>query len=212
MVKLLAVVCASIVLGGCGIAIIPQATGTAKINSADNSLTETRDGISVTARVEDLEVAPYRTADNITSFNFVIENRSSREITLPLSSFVLVDDKGNQYRPMTVAEVGTAVARDSEYLIPYPYVGFYYLEDREKFSAFNTFNSSLPYYAENHPAETLTRALPAGPVLPHGRISGLLYFPVDLSQKRSFQLRIYRPETPSSGAADFTFPFSVEKK
>src|SRR5690606_10014007 len=126
-----------------GIAITPQATETAKINSADNSISETLSGVSVTARVQDLEVAPYRTTDNITSFYFVIENRTDRDITLPLSSFVLVDNQGNQYRPMTLEEVGTVVARDSEYLIPYPYVGFYYLEDREKFSAFNTFNSSL---------------------------------------------------------------------
>jgi hypothetical protein len=103
------------------------------------------------------------------------------------------------------------VSRDSTYLIPYPYVGYYYLEDTEEAGAINTFDSSLPFYAENHPQELLMNAFPVTSILPGARVAGRLYFGLDLPQRSSVELRVYLPGTPRSGAADFSFPFSIEK-
>jgi len=199
-------------LGGCGFAVVPKPTATATLNPIDNSLTEAKDGVSVTARVQDLEVAPYQMVDNITSFYVVIDNRTGQTISLPLDSFLLIDTEGNQYRPIEPGSIQSMVSRDSTYLIPYPYVGYYYLEDKEKSAFFNTFNSSLPYYAENYPQDIFTDALPAGSIIPGAKISGKVYFVIDLATKSGVELRIYRPGTSTTAPPDYVFPFSIEKK
>ncbi len=199
-------------LWGCGVAVVPKPTPSAVLNPADNSLTEAKDGVSVTARVQDLEVAPYEMVDNITSFYIVIDNGSGQEISLPLESFLLIDDEGNQYRPIEPGNIQEVVSRDSTYLIPYPYVGYYYLEDKEKSAFFNTFSSSLPYYAENYPQDIYTEALPSGTVIPGAKISGLVYFVIDLATRSGIELRVYRPGTPETAPSDYKFPFSIEKK
>lgn len=212
MNKLVIMLCAAaLFLGGCGVTVVPMATATASVNLADNSVTEAKDGVTVTARMQDLEVAPYRMVDNITSFHLAIENGTAGEVTFPLASFYLVDGEGNQYRPIQPSEIEGIVSRDSSYLIPYPYVGYYYLEDAEKASFYNTFDSALPYFAESYPQDIYTQALPVDAILPGGRISGLLYFVVDLALKNSVELRIYRPGTPVTGPPDYTLPFNVEK-
>jgi len=199
-------------LSGCGVAVVPKPTPSAILNPADNSLTEVKGGLSVTARVQDLEVAPYRMVDNITSFYIVIDNNTGHDVSLPLESFLLVDDGGNQYRPIEPGSIQNIVSRDSMYLIPYPYVGYYYLEDKEKSAFYNTFDSSLPFYAENYPQDIYTQALPYGSVIPGANISGVIYFVIDLTTKNGVELRITRPDTPVTAHPDYVFPFSIEKK
>jgi hypothetical protein len=162
----------ALLLTGCGIKIVPQPTQAGVINPADRSITINRDGVVVSARVQDLEVAPYRMVDNITSFYIVVDNRTQAEVALPVTSFVLLDQDNRQYRPIPPAEVHAIVSRDSTYLIPYPYVGYYYLEDQQKAAFFNTFSSSLPYFAENHPQDLHTEALAETSILPGALISG----------------------------------------
>jgi hypothetical protein len=212
MYKLVVALCLTVLsLSGCGFTVVPKPTASAIVDTLDNSISETRQGITVTARVQDLEVAPYRMVDNITSFHVTISNDSSQELSIPLDSFILFDEKGNQYRPIEPSAIQGLVSRDSQYLIPYPYVGYYYLEDAEKSGFFNTFDSSLPFYAENYPQDVYTQALPAGSILPHAKVSGLVYFVVDLALKNGVELRIYRPGTPATAPADFILPFSIEK-
>lgn len=212
MRKQLLLLLAVISLSGCGVAVVPKPTATASLDPANNTLRESINGVTVSARVEDLEVAPYRMVDNLTSFRVTVENGLSEEISLPLTSFLLVDDEGHQFRPIEPARVQEIIGRDSMYLIPYPYVGYYYLDDKEKSAFANTFDSALPYYAENYPQDIFTQALPVGSIVPGAKISGLVYFVIDLVQKRGVELRVYRPGTSPSGPPDFILPFAVEKK
>ncbi|GAB4180176.1 MAG: lipoprotein [Geothermobacteraceae bacterium] len=200
----------TLLLTGCGVTIRPQAGGGYTANP-DNSLTAQKDGLVVTAGVQDLEVAPYRMVDNITSFRVVIDNRTGRELKIPLESFVLIDDQGQQFRPIRPEKIREIVKKDSNYLIPYPYVGYYYLEDREKTAQYDTFQSSRPYYTQNYPQDIFTQALPEDAILPEAKIAGLVYFIVDLYGKKSFELRLYLPEGQAGGQPDFRFPFIVEK-
>jgi hypothetical protein len=200
-----------LLLAGCGIKIVPQPTQMGVVNPADRSITINRDGIVVSARVQDLEVAPYRMIDNITSFYVVVDNRTQSEVVLPVTSFVLLDQGNRQYRPIHPAEVQAIISRDSTYLIPYPYVGFYYLEDQQKAAFFNTFSSSLPFFAENHPQDLHTEALPETPVLPGALISGKIYFVIDLAAHKKIELRLYPPGADTARPADYIFPFSIEK-
>ncbi len=202
----------ALVLVGCGVKVVPRPTATALLNVADNSLTEEKAGVSLSARVEDLEVATYRLNNNLTSFHVTVANGTEDELNLSSASFVLVDEQGFQYRAVPPGQVQDLISRDSLYLIPYPYVGYYYLEDRERYAFFNTFNSALPYFAENYPQDLLTRALPEQAILPGAKIAGLVYFLVDLPTKKDVQLRVFMPGTPPASGADFILPFSIEKK
>ena len=208
----IAAILGTLLLAGCSVTAVPMATSAGTINLADNSLTLEKGSLTVTTRVRDLEYAPYRMVDNITSFEVTIYNRGTETVKVSLDSFILVDDRGQQYKPVSPEEVREIVRNDSPYLIPYPYVGYYYLEDSEQGSFFNTFTSSLPYYAENHPQDIFTEALPTSEtILPGANISGLIYIVIDLTTKKSVDLRLYLPGTTGSMKPDFAFPFSIEK-
>jgi len=199
-----------LVLSGCSVSVVPQAKTGYQLN-VDNTLSASKAGLTVTAGVQELEVAPYRMVDNITSFQITLDNGGDDEILIPPESFVLIDGTGQQYRPIAPGEIQEIIKKDSNYLIPYPYVGYYYLEDKEKSSQFQTFESAAPYYAENYPQDIFTQALPSDAILPGAKISGLLYFTIDLTTRQSFELRLYLPGSSTSAPADFGFPFSVEK-
>ena len=199
-------------LSGCGITVVPSPQNPgAIINPADRSITEIRNGLEISARVQELSVGSYGISENITSFYLVIVNRRDQEAVVPLKALYLLDDQGTQLRPILPENVLATLDRQSDYLIPYPYVGYYYLEDSRKAVAIDSMGSSLPYYASNYPQELLTEALPDSPVLPGARIAGMVYFPVDLATKKSVELKIYLPGTPISAPPDFRFPFSIEK-
>jgi len=199
-------------LSGCGIAVVPQSTATARADLESNSISETKSGITITARLQDQEVAPFLMDNNLTSFNLTLANDTDRQISIPLESFLLVDNEGMQYRPVEPERIQEILKQNSPYLIPYPYVGYYYLEDIEKAGAACTFDSALPYYAENHPEDTLAGTLPAGTIVPGAKISGSIFFMVDLSTRQSIELRGYLPGTSMNLPADFVLPFYIEKK
>lgn len=194
---------------GCAPTIKPLATGDNSVDAKQESLTSEKDGIRITANVRDLDYAPYRMVDTITSFEVAIENKTDQPYKLPLSSFLLVAGDGEQYRPFSPGEVRDIVSKDSSYLIPYPFVGYYYLEDREKIAAENTFESSLPFYAENHPQDIFIQALPEDTIVPEAKISGLIYFVVDLASKKQVDLRVY-PDGDFSLQPRFSFKFGIE--
>lgn len=213
MIRLLvATVVLGLLLAGCGFTVVPRATGTATVDLAERSVSETKNGVRMTTRVLDLEVAPYHAVENLTSFQVTVENLTDQPLTVPLESFLLLDQDGMQYRAVPPERVIEIAKKDSAYLIPYPYVGYYYLEDREKGAFFNTFDSALPYFAENYPQDVRTRGLPQDSIIPGAKITGAVYFLVDLGTLKSFEMRVYLPGTSVSGPADFTLPFSIEKK
>lgn len=196
-------------LNGCGIAVIPQQTATAIVDPNQQSITASAHEITVTARIQDLEIAPFNLQNNVTSFYLVVANGGKTPITLPLDAFVLVDDQSRQYRPLAPSAVIELSKRDSDYLIPFPYVGYYYLEDREIASSAADIGTDLPYYTQNHPQSVLLEALPVQPILPSNKVTGMVYFPIDLYTKNSFEMRIYLPGTSMDAPPDIVFPFVV---
>lgn len=203
----LAVICCC---AACGAKVVPRPTATAVLSPSADALTEVRDGIAVTVWVDELSVQPYQLIDNLTSFFVTVDNRTDQQAAIPLDAFVLRDGEGRQYRAITPERVREIVSRDTVYLIPYPYVGYYYLEDQERGAFTQTMASSLPFYAEYHPQDIFTRALPAGPVLPGAKVAGTVYFIADLTRLDRVELLIY-PEADLQGEPRYRFPFAVEK-
>ncbi len=201
-----------LVLVGCGVKVVPKPTSTAILDPTTNALSWPAKGVAMSVKLVDQDVARTQTIDRVASFAVTVGNQTGKELTLPLSAYVLLDDQGNQVRPITPEELLRIVSRESFYLIPYPYFGYYYLEDRAKLSSFNTFTSPLPYFPETHPQAILTEALPTGPILPSAKVYGLVYFLVDFEKKQHIEFRAYLPGADTSAVPDFSFPFSIEKK
>lgn len=194
----------------CSVKVIPQPTLTALPGPVDGSLTESHDGVVITSRLDQLSVQPYQLVDNLTSFHITIDNQTGKQINVPIEAFVLKDGEDRQYRTITPERVREIVSKDTVYLIPYPYVGYYYLTDQEKGAFHQTMTSSLPFYAEYHPQDIFTRALPTGPILPHANVSGVIYFIADLTSTDRAELLLYsNPQI--QGEPRYRFPFSIER-
>jgi hypothetical protein len=200
-------------LAGCGgITVIPRPDSPGLINAQDLSITQTNEQVSVTARVMDLEVRPYQMEQNICSFMLVVKNERDQRIYLPAERFFLSDSKGNQYRPVSPEKIREIVAELDPYLIPYPYVGYYYEGDAERARIRNEFNSEVSYFPTKNPQNIALEALPDGKVEPHKQISGLIYFLTDLRSMEGFTLEGSAVLAKGVKSSDFSFPFSVVKK
>lgn len=194
----------------CSVKVVPVASPTGTINSEEQSITETRDGVTFTVKLDELSLSPYQMMDNITSFHVTIDNHTDQSILFPPRTFVLKDGRSRQYRSITPERVREIVSKDTVYLIPYPYVGYYYLEDQMKVSNNDTFSSSLPFYAEYHPQDIFTRALTEEPILTGAKVAGLVYFIADLERSNSAELLVF-PDKEDSGEPLAKFQFSIEK-
>ncbi len=209
-IKLFLTVLIACICSACSVNVSPIASPTGTINLADNSITETRNDVAFTVKLDTLSVAPYQMVDNITSFYVVIENKTDTSISYPSEHFVLKDGASRQYRSITPERVRDIVSKDTVYLIPYPYVGYYYLEDQALVSFSDTFSSSEPFYAEYHPQDLFTQALPEGPILKQSKVAGLVYFIADLERTDRAEVFIF-PTAEATGEPIASFSFAVKK-
>jgi len=200
-------------LAGCGgITVIPRPDSLGQINAQDLSITQANDQVTISAKVMDLEVRPYQMEQNICSFMLVIKNDRVQKIYLPAERFVLSDAKGTQYRPVSPEKIREIVAARDPYLIPYPYVGYYYEGDSERARIRNEFNSETTYFPTKNPQNISLEALPDGKVGAQKQIAGLIYFLADLRTMEGFTLEGSAVLSKGVKSADFIFPFSVVKK
>lgn len=197
---------------GCAsVKVIPEAVPGGTINLKDNSQTISRENLMITISPDETDMVNYNIEGIVASFNVEILNNGESEVTFAKDSFVLIDSSGRQYYPLTPEKVREMMAKDTFYLLPYPYVGFYYLEDYELAQFKNSTSSNLPYYFELRPQELFTKALPVDPIIPKARIKGLLYFHADLHSLTSFTVNVYKAGSSKSVPPDFTFPYKVVK-
>ena len=191
--------------------VVPQPVENGTINKSDNSLTIAQHDLEIRARVADSGINAYNLEQTVSAFTVSIKNNSSREALFSEDSFVLIDESGLQYSQLTPDRLRDIIKKDSYYLMPYPYVGFYYLEDFQKTSFYNRFNSSLPYYYELYPQDLLSKSLESTSIIPGMSVEGLLFFKIDLTRHQQVKLHVYRKNSPRSLPPDFIFPFTVLK-
>ena len=139
--RLLMVLILSLMVAGCSsVKLVPEQVNNGRINLADNSQTVSNKGIEVFARADETGINAYNLESTVTAFSISIKNNTEAEIAFAEDSFVLIDDKGLQYSLLTPEKIRDMLKKDSYYLMPYPYVGFYYLEDYQKTNFYNRFN------------------------------------------------------------------------
>ncbi len=199
------------VLAGCSIKIVPDNVSNGIVNVKDNSITLSRDTTVVTVAPVDSDMINYNLESMVASFSVEIQNNGDKEISFENESFVLIDSDKRQYYSLTPDKIRQMLAKDSYYLLPYPYVGFYYLEDYELAAYKNSTNSNLPYYFEIRPQDIYTKALPAEVIIPNSKIRGLVYFNVDIATLSSFRINMYSKGASKSSEPAFVFPYKVVK-
>lgn len=199
------------ILFGCGAKVIPRQVTDGVIDPDRGAQSITRNALTIGVQLHELQYAPYRHVDNITSFYVEVVNNTPQPWSFPFELVRIVTADGRQFRAVSPLRIKEMVSRDLPYMVPYPYVGYYYLEDAQRGSHFNSFTSDLPYYAANHPQDIFTQALPEVPVAPGKRIEGLLYFVCDLTQVSGFEVEVATPATDEYPEGRYVFPFSVEK-
>lgn len=195
---------------GCSTKVVPVKVDSGVIDGKNFSQTLSKDNVTITAGSAESQLYTYNLDGAVSAFSVIIDNQGSTEMQIDSGMFLLIDNDGNQYFPLTPDKVKEIVSRDSYYLIPYPYVGFYYQEDYEKSSFYNTFTSDKPYYYEVYPQDIYTKALPGGSLIPKAKMAGLVYFKINLNGKKDVKLLVYKPGTSKSSPADFAFPFKIE--
>lgn len=201
-----------LLVSGCStVKIIPEQVINGHIDTADNSQTITDKGAEVSVRVDETGINSYNLDSFVTAFKVSIKNISVSEIAISEDSFVLVDENNLQYSLLTPEKVRDLLKKDSYYLMPYPYVGFYYLEDYQKTNFYNRSNSTLPYYYELYPQDIFTKALPMTTVIPGMKIEGLTYFRFDPANHKGIKLFIFAKGASKSSNPDFLFPFKISK-
>lgn len=197
---------------GCSsVKVLPEQAVNGRINSADNSQTIVSNGVEVTARMDETGINSYNLESTVTAFHIIIKNSTDKEIAFGDDSYLLVDESGLQYSLLTPEKVREMLKKDSYYLVPYPYVGFYYLEDFEKTNAYNRYNSALPYYYDLYPQDIFTKALQTTTVIPGMRVEGLTYFKIDPAAHQQIKLLVFRKGASKSSPPDFSFPFKIVK-
>lgn len=201
-----------LIISGCGtVKVLPELVENGIINAVDNSQTISKNGVEIKANVSETAINAYNLEGTVTALQLAISNKSTNEITYTDDSFVLVDDGGLQYALLTPEKVRDLIKKDSYYLMPYPYVGFYYLEDFQKTTFYNRFNSSLPYYYELYPQDLFTKSLPMTSIIPGAKVEGLVYFKIDVAAHKQLKLYVYRKGVSKSAPPEFIFPFNIVK-
>ena len=211
IIFMLALLFVALFSGCASVKVIPEQVSAGVINLKDNSQAITRDNIVITVAAADTDMVNYNIEGMVASFNVEIYNGSESEVVFDKESFVLIDSNQRQYYPLTPEKIKEMMTKDTYYLLPYPYVGFYYLEDYERAQFKNSTSSNLPYYFELHPQVLSSKALPVEPIIPKAMISGLLYFSVDIHSLAFFTVNAYQKGSPKSAPPDFSFPFKVVK-
>lgn len=201
----------AIILSGCAIKVVPEPIESGVVDPSHNSLTVRKDSLRISVANSSPEMTDYKLEGGIASFALEIENQGSSEISFDKDSFILLDNEGRQYYPLTPEKMKEILSKDLYYLIPYPYVGFYYLEDYEKAAFRNEQSSNIPYYYEVYPQDIYTKALNAGTIIPGAKVNGLVYFRIDLEDVKGVKLYVYKKGTSKSSQPDFVFPFRIVK-
>ena len=201
----------ALLLSGCGVQVVPRTSAQISLGADKETVIATENGLTLSSKVQDLDFGPYTGENNITAFYVKITNNSKEERSVPLAAFMLFDQDRKVYRPLESDRVTALTRQEENYLIPYPYVGFYYLQDSTDFDYSTQSASSLAYSPQRTSASAEAYALPVGSIPSGAHIAGLLFFNIDLYEKKFVDLTLQLPGDGNVPDTKFSFLFDVVK-
>lgn len=189
---------------------VPQTNS--QIDTNGQRIVQTVKGVELAAKLHEISVRPSPAQQNYCSFWVEVSNRRNVLLPLSYSDFLLIDAQGRQYQAADPAELVETLTDTSAYLIPYPYVGFYYLEDSIRSQQNTQFRSEKSYFSSRRPEYLKMEAIQSVDVLPAAKVVGAIYFPAELRTMTGFQLRYQLGALPGQKPYQMSLPFAVEKK
>lgn len=213
MQRLLSFLIIIILLTSCSsIVISPQPQAGSHIDMAGQRISQTTNGVKLAARIYETSVRPSPAEQNYCSVWIELTNLRSVLLPLQLTDFMLIDNRGRQYQAVKPTDLVERLTLNIPHLIPYPYVGFYYLGDSSRARTNNHLSSEGSYFSSRRPEHIKTDALPLAEVLPASTIAGALYFPAELGTMKSFRLQYQIGTLAGQKTFQISLPFTVEKK
>lgn len=201
----------ALLLSGCGVQVIPRTSEQISLGVDKETVVAEENGLTLSAKVQDLDFGPYTGVNNITAFYVKVTNNSEKERSVPLAAFMLFDQDRKLYRPLESDRVAALTRQEATYLIPYPYVGFYYLQDSAEFDYTTQSAKSLSYSPERMPVSAESYALPVGSIPSGANIAGMLFFNIDLYDKKFVDLTLQLQSDVNIPETKFSFLFDVVK-
>lgn len=198
-------------LSGCGVQVVPRTSAQISLGEDKETVIATENDLTLSVKVQDLDFGPYTGKNNITAFYVKVANNSKNERVVPLAAFMLYDQDRKLYRPLEADRVTTLTRQEANFLIPYPYVGFYYLQDSTDFDYATQSASSLAYSPQKTMASAEAYALPVGSLPVGANIAGMLFFNVDLYEKKFVDLTLQLQGDGDLPETKFSFFFDVVK-
>ena len=194
------------------IVIAPQPQSGSQIDMDGGRIVQAGKGVQLAIKVHEASVRPSPTDQSYSSFWVEVTNQ--RNVLLPLSfnDFTLIDDQGRQYQPVDPAELVETLTDTASYLIPYPYVGYYYLQDSVHSQSDTQFRSEGSYYSSRRPEYIESESLPVTDVHPSATVAGAIYFPAELRTMEGFRLEYQTGILPGQKSFQMSLPFRVRKK
>ena len=201
----------TLLLSGCGVQVVPRTSAQMSLGVDKETVTASENGLTLSVKVQDLDFGPYTGENNITAFYVKIANNSKEERSVPLSAFMLFDQDRKVYRPLESERVTALTRQEASYLIPYPFVGFYYLQDITDFDYAMQSASSLAYSPQRTAVPVESYALPVGAIPSGSHIDGMIFFNIDLYEKKSVDLTLQLPGGETAPETKFSILFDVVK-
>lgn len=191
-------------------AIVPAPHGNSVFDPHTQLLSEQHDHLRFSAKLQDVSIRPGFVDDNVCSFWVEIQNDSEQSLAVSLKDLHLISSGGDQFAAQDPAQIAALLSDQDSYLMPYPFVGYYYLSSAAAARFEDQYHRGPLEFASRRSDTLLLNALPQGPISPGAKVSGLVYFAAELRNFHAFELR-YHPHT-DSGEESFSFslPFSVE--
>ena len=201
----------ALLLSGCGVQVIPRTSAQISLGADKETVTATENGLTLSAKVQDLDFGPYTGENNITAFYVKIINNGQEERSVPLAAFMLFDQDRKVYRPLESDRVTALTRQEANYLVPYPFVGFYYLQDSTDFDYEMQSASDLAYSPQKTAVSVETYALPVGAIPAGAHIAGMLFFNIDLYEKKFVDLTLQLQGEGNVPETKFSILFDVVK-
>jgi len=191
--------------------IVPQSQSETQLDLESGSITQQQGAISVTLRVGDAHVRPSPVEQNYASFWIEISNQRNEILPVSFQDFSLIDAEGHQYTAQNPDNLIALLNPAQPYLIPYPYVGYYYLGDAERGRVTDQFRSEASYANSRRPDYIKLDSLPEGDLFSGAKVAGTVYFAAELTGMRGFEIRYQMPPLSGQQTLPLVFRFSVEK-
>lgn len=194
-----------ILLSGCAGGLVPDLARNVVVAPDGRSIVQTDESWQIKSMVYQESIVSTG-SDALISFLVTAKNRTPAPGVISSDGFYLVLNGEVQKRPVSPQTVREVTLSAHNYLLPYPFVGYYYNRDETYPSILNVSPDAVVESAQ----EILLTAFPSGEVLPGKSVEGILYFSSPGVTIKSAEL-LFLPDGTTSETTPFRFPFIVAK-